>query len=193
MRSLHIVPLLLAVCSAVSSCKAGGKYKFDTVAFRDTGLPAAPGVAPGIRIDTNITPSGLYGGTVKSAKPYLLCLDYTDETFTFKEAIIDKLTVTYDDGKEDPGAKALKLPMPIAVSPYETVNSMAGGKIVNSKVNQISARIPGVVTRDKPCTVAIEGRFRFKDGSEIPFSILRKFKVDFDKSTKPWSEVMRDG
>ncbi len=118
-------------------------YKCDTVSFATVGeLPAAAAPEPNIYIDTNVKMSGMFGGTIKSTAPYSVGINYTDETFTFTEAVFSKVAVTYDDGAEDPGIAALKLPLRIPAQPHQSVNSTAGGKIVKTNLAVISARFP---------------------------------------------------
>lgn len=188
---------LLCSCALVCSCNqgnAGGvglSYKCDTVMFVPAGpVQPAAGPQPNIHIDTNIKMSGMFGGTIKTTAPYSLGIDYTDETFTYAEAEFTKVVVSYDDGTDDPGAAALKFPLRIPARPYESVNSVAGGRIVKTKLRVISGKIPGVITRDKPITLRIEGRLIKDDGTKVPFAIKCKYDVVRDKSTKPWSEVM---
>lgn len=193
MRQSIVLSILLTACFLVSSCKGGGDYKVDTVTFVISGtLPPAAGPAPNIHIDTNTKASGMTGGTVKSRKPYSVGIDFTDETFTYAEAEITKVTVTYDDGSSDPGAAALQLPLSIRARPYETTNSVSGGRIVKTKVRVISGKIPGSITRDEPLTLRLEGNLIKDDGSKIPFAIKHEYNVVTDKSTKPWGEVMQD-
>ncbi len=193
MRQSSLLPILLSASFLVSSCKGVGDYKFDTVTFViSKPIPPAAGPQPGIHIDTNTKVSSITGGTVKSTKPYAIAVDFTDDTFTYAEAEFTKVTVTYADGTNDPGAAALKLPISIPARRYETTNSMAGGRIVKTKLRVISGKIPGSITRDKPLTLRIEGNLIKDDGTKIPFAIKQNYTVTIDKTTKPWGDVMQD-
>jgi hypothetical protein len=173
------------------SVGASFSYKYDTVTFVAVEpFPAAEGPQPKIHIDTNIKISGFFGGTVKSSAPYSIGIDYTDTTFNGAEVEFTKVVVTYDDGTEDTGAAALKLPLSFPAQPYESTNSVTGGRIVKTKLLVISGKIPGAISRDKPITLLIEGHFINSDGAEVPFAIKQKYNVEKDQSTKSWSEVM---
>ena len=182
--------VLLAACCMLASCR---DYEHDTVTFTVVGkTPPAKGPAPNIHIDTNIEVSGMAGGTIKSLKPYSIGIDYTDETFTFEAAEFTKVTVTYADGTNDPGAAALKLPARFKAREHEAVNSTAGGRIVKTRMRVISGNIPGAITRDMPITLRLEGTLIKDDGTTIPFTIKQEYEVETDKSTKPCAEVMND-
>ena len=183
--------VLLTAGLLTASCKNGTDYKFDTVTFKLSGdvMPAA-GPQPNVHVDTNMKMSGMFGGTVKTSSPYSIGVDYTDETFTFAEAEFSKIVVSYDDGTNDPGIAALKLPLRIPARPHESTNSADGGRIVKTKLQVISGKIPGVISRDKPVTLMIEGHLIKNDGVKVPFVIKHKYEVIRDKSTKSWSEVM---
>lgn len=194
MRRSFILSISLVAIVLISSCKgAGPTYKFDTVNFTIVGaVPPAAGPEPGIHIDTNIKVSSLAGGTVKSSKPYSIQVDFTDPAFIYEKIEFTKVEVTYADGTSDPGAAALKLPLTIKGRPYETVNSGAGGVITKTKVMVISGQIPGVISKDQPLSLVLEGQFIKNDGSKIPFAINRAYDVVRDTSTKPWADVMQD-
>ena len=61
---------------------------------------------------------------------------------------------------------------------------------MKTKLRVISGKIPGVITRDMPFTLRLEGNLIKNDGSKIPFAIKHKYDVVRDKSTRTWSEVM---
>lgn len=192
-KSAALVAILLTVCFLETSCKHGGDYKIDTVTFRASGaVPPAAGSAPNVHIDTNMKVSGMLGGTVETSKPYSIAIDYTDETFTIAAAEFTNVTVTHADGTNDPGAAALKLPLRILARPVETVNSVAGGRIVKTNLRVISGKIPGAITRDMSFTLRLEGKLIKDDGSNIPFAFECKYDVVTEKNTKPWGEVMQD-
>lgn len=199
MKATLALICLLCSCALIPSCNqgnAGGRglsYKVDTVTFVAVApVPPAAGPQPNVHIDTNMKMSGMFGGTIKTSAPYSIGIDYTDETITCAAAEFTKLGVSYDDGTDDPGAAAQKLPLRIAARPYETTNSMAGGRIVKTKLRVVSGKIAGVITRDMPFTLRLEGSLIKDDGTKIPFAIEHKYDVVRDKGTRPWSEVMSD-
>ena len=188
-RRLAALPLLCAIPLCAVSC---GDYKYDTVSFQLTS-PAVTsgGPVPGTFINTNTSITGPFGGSVKTKKPYSIGIDHSDLTFTVAAIEFTKVTVTYRDGTEDPGAAALKLPVRFESRPHEAVNSTSRG-IVKTKMRLVSGMIPGVITRDKPLTLLLEGRFIHDNGSTTPFTIREEYDVSTDKSTKPWAEVVSD-
>jgi hypothetical protein len=181
----------------MQSCGPGilpsGTYQVNTVRFVLSGPRSdSGGPAPGIWIDTKTKLSGLAGGTLKSGKPYGLGIDYTDSTFTFAAAEFTGVEIAYDDGTVDPGTKALDLPLRIAGREYETINSVAVGKVVNTKVRVISGKIPGIINRDEPFTLRLKGLFIKDDGSKIPFTIDQHYDIEKQSGTKTAAEVMQD-
>lgn len=190
-RTTALIATLLAACFMLTSCKEGPNYEVDCVTFKLAGaVKPAAGPQPNIHVATQLKMSGLFGGTIKSSAPYSIAIDYTDETFTFAEVEFTKVDVSYDDGAVDPGTAALKLPLRIPARPYESVNSVSGGHIEKTRGRVISGTIPGVISRDKPVTVLIEGNLIKDDGERIPFVIKDKYDVTREKRTVPWSEVM---
>ncbi|MCD8535008.1 MAG: hypothetical protein LR011_09560 [Verrucomicrobia bacterium] len=190
---------LLGSCALILSCNRskegspGLSYRMDTVMFVEAAatVPAA-GPQPAVSIDTHMKMTGVFGGTIRTRAPYSIRIDYSDTGFLYTEAEFTKLGVTYDDGTEDPEAAARKLPIHIAARPYETINSMAGGNIVKTKLQVISGKIAGVISRDQPFTLQLEGNLIRNDGSKVPFAIHHQYDVVRDKSTRPWSEVMSE-
>ena len=184
-----IACVLLQACkpSGPSSGSLVGTHKFDTVAFEQTSPPpASTKPVPGVWLDTNLEVDGLIGGgTVKSKRPYHIRLDYTDNSSSFTALEITKVGVTYDDGTVEAATKGLALPHRIAVRPYETVNSMSGGRIVKSTVNILSGMLPDAITRDESLTLEMEGFFTDKAGAKHPFTIDYHYTVRFDKGTRP--------
>jgi hypothetical protein len=179
--------ILLATILLLPSCS----YKHDTVSFGPVGkTPAAKTPVPKIEIDTNISVGTLLGGSVKSRKPYDILAHYMDDTFTFASAEFTKVTVTYADGTVDPGAAALKLPMRFQHRVYESHNSMAGGAVVVNKSRIIQAEFPGVITRDEPFTLHIEGKFTKENGTIIPFTFKEKYDIARDERTESWTEFV---
>jgi hypothetical protein len=178
--------LLLATALLLPSCNV----KYDMVAFHAVGImPAATTPVPKIEIDTNVS-AGMFGGDVKSNKPYDILAYYMDDTFTYASAEFTVLTVTYADGTVDPGAAALKLPMRFQQRIHESHNSMAGGAIVVTKSRIIQAELPGTITRDEPFTLQIEGKFTKDDGTVIPFKIKEKYDISRDKGTESWVDFI---
>jgi hypothetical protein len=148
---------------------------------------------PGVWIDTNIAISGLGGGTVTSSKPYGLGVDYTDNAGTQARLTFTSIEVVYDDGEREAGVDRLKMPWSVKARPYETVNSMSGGRIVRATVSLLSGQLQGVITRDEPFRLLIEGHFTRKDGEVEPFVIDQRWDVEVERGTKPAVEVLRDG
>ena len=197
MKATFSLVCLICFCALMPSCSqsnagaTGLSYKCDTVLFVPVApIPPAAGPQPNIHIDTNVKMSSMFGGTIKTSPPYSIGIDYSDETFTYAEAEFTKLVVTYNDGTDDPGATAQKLPLRFAARPYEATNSVAGGRIEKTRLLVISGKISGVISQDKPFTLQLEGNFIKNDGSKIPFAIKHKYEVQRDKSIKSWSEVM---
>lgn len=191
MRSAKKFYGLLAPIVLLVGCSPG-RYEFDTVTFQSqVRATPSPGSTPVLHIDTKVEIKGMFGGTVTTSKPYAICLDYTDETFTFAGMEITHVSAIATDGSEDPGTAVLKLPLHIQARPYEGKNSMQGGAIVTTKSRIIAGEIPGAITRDLPFSLHLEGVFIKDDGSRLPFSIKEDYAPTIDKSTKPWGEVMQ--
>jgi hypothetical protein len=164
--------------------------KYDTVTFKAAGImPAAMTPVPKIEIDTNVT-AGMAGGAVKSNKPYDIRAYYMDDTFTYATAEFTKVTVTYADGTNDPGAAALKLPMSFPNRVYESPNSVAGGAVVITKSRIIQAEFSGTINRDEVFTLEIEGKFAKDDGTIIPFNIKEKYDIKREKRSESWVDFV---
>lgn len=198
-KSLLSTALIISTCLLVFSCKQGktssttASYKFDTVTFVLKGTNSPPsGLAPQIYIDTNTEVSGLFGGTVKSSKPYSVKLDFTDDTFSFAKAEINKVEVLYEDGSTDSGTAGLALPITINARPYEIINSGTGGRIIKTEVRVVSGEIADIISRDEPLSVHIEGNLVKDSGVVIPFEIHQEYNVETDSSVKAWKDVMQD-
>lgn len=189
MHPITSLSCLLATGFLVSSCD----YRYDTVNFK-TSAPTAPntGPVPRIYIETNMSVSGMAGGTVRTSKPYSIKTHHLDDTFTFAAAEYSAVTVTYADGTEDPGTAALKLPKRIGAEDYEVVNSTTGGVIVTTNYRIIKGKFPGTVGRDEPFTLHMEGKVIKDDGSTIPFTIRQRYDVVRDKRTQTWAEFVSD-
>jgi hypothetical protein len=89
--------------------------------------------------------------------------------------------VTYADGTVDPGTKALKLPMRIKTFVYLGPDRNPDGSINHSKDRRIEKEMIGVVSRDEPFTLQIEGRFTKYSGTTIPFKIKTKYNMQWDR------------
>lgn len=182
---------LMIACVVLPSCKPSGSlagvHKFDTVTFDLTSTPPVSATpVPNVWLDTNMEVDGLIGGgNVKTKKPYHIRLDYTDNSSSLTALEITKVGVTYDDGTVEAATKGLTLPQRIAVQPYETVNSMSGGRIVKSTVNILSGMLRDAITRDESLTLKMEGFFTTKAGAKHSFTIDYQYTVRSDKSTKP--------
>ena len=184
------IAAILLVAFGMVGCTS---YKFDTVEFDITGrIPPASGPVPGRYIDTNLSITGPFGGSVKSKKPYSVHLDHTDKSFTFAAVEITKVNVNYHVGTNDPGAAAVLLPLRSDFRHHVSVNS--GGPppkyTIETPMRVVSMRIPDVISRDEPFTLLIEGRFIKDNGKTIPFRIRESYQPVIDKSTRSWSEVI---
>jgi hypothetical protein len=178
--------ILLATALLLPSCNVN----YDMVTFNAVGImPATRTPVPKIEIDTNVT-AGMFGGDVKSHKPYDIQTYYMDNTFTFASAEFTTVTVTYADGTVDPGSAALKLPMRFQNRVHESPNSMAGGVVVVTKSRIIPAEFPRTISRDEPFTLRIEGKFTKDDGSVIPFKIKEKYDISREKGTESWVDFV---
>jgi hypothetical protein len=188
LRAIFSAPsILLATTLLMSSCT----FWHDTVSFDSAGkTPAGKTPVPKIEIDTNISVTTLFGGFVKSNKPYDIRAYHMDDTSTFASAEFTKVTVTYADGTLDPGAAAIKLPMRSQHTIHEAYNSMEGGAVVVTKSRIIQAEFPGAIGRDEPFTLLIEGKFTKDNGTIIPFSFKQKYGVSRDKRTESWADFV---
>lgn len=172
--------VLFSIYTLLSSCITRyDRAEFDPV--RDKSY-ARTGV-PNTHIDTNDT-SG-WNGFIKSTKPYDIWVLYPNahpETAAHMESVVlTKFTVTYADGTVDPGTKALKLPIRIKTFVYEGSDRNPDGSINHSKDRRIEKEMIGVVSRDEPFTLQIEGRFIKYNGTSIPFTIKQKYNMKWDR------------
>ncbi len=191
-----LVALLCGVIG-VQSCSPvydpDANYEVDTVRFVNSDPSSvSTGTVPRIWINTNTKLSGFSGGTVRSQKPYAIQFDYTDNTFTLTELEFTGVTLTYDDGRAESAVQALSLPLRIRARRYESVNSMHGGGRIKTTARILSGQMPGMVTRDDPFTLQIEGYFSSEDGSKIPFVIKEHYDIQTETSTKKAAEVLSD-
>jgi hypothetical protein len=196
------VVALVPSCSGFGSPMAafGGTFEIDTVTFDLDTTHSAGGTSgigpvgggPGIWIDTNVRLRGLWGGTVRSSEPYAIAFDRTDELGELATLEFTRVDVLYDDGTMDPGAAALRLPIVATSREVETVNSVAGGRVVRGTVRVLSGRIHGAITRDESFRLVIEGRFIRTDGSAVPFAIDQRWDVVVEQATRPAGEVLQD-
>lgn len=172
--------VLFSIFTLLSSCITRyDRAEFDPV--RDKNYAQAG--TPSTYINTNDT-SG-WNGFIKSTKPYDIWLHYPNahpETAAYIESVVlTKFTVTYADGTVDPGTKALNLPMRIKTFVYQGPDRNADGSINHSKDRRIEKEIIGVVSRDEPFTLQIEGRFTKYSGTTIPFKIKTKYNMQWDR------------
>ncbi len=190
---LSLCPLLAGITACTPSAPPSGTYTVDTFQFVLSKPTQNVGEAiPNVWIDTNMKLSSLSGGTLTSSLPGSVKIDYTDNSFEFKEAVFTSLKITYDDDTVDLSSKAAKLPLRIAAREYEAVNSVAGGQIVKTKCWIISGAIPDVVTRAKPLRLQIDGHFTKSDGNKIPFEIDQRFDIEKENAVKSAEEVLQD-
>lgn len=187
--------LLLTGCLVVPSCVPGlpsGHFEVDTVRFVPSGKNAnSPGPLPGVWINPN-TELSLANRTLTSRAPYGVNFDYTDTKRAFTAVELTRIEIAYADGTIDRATEALELPIRMAGSEHEVVNSVSGGRVVRSKVWVLSGEVPDVVTRAAPFTLRIEGRFLEKNGGRKPFTIDQPYEVERQKTVKPAAEVLRD-
>lgn len=194
------IVVLAPSCSGGGPSPISGTFEIDTVTFRlDTtqstgGMSGIdpPSSGPGIRIDTNTELRGLWGGTVKSSKPYTIGFDSTDNAGDLASLQFTRIEVTYADGRIEPAAAALQLPMTINAREVQTVNSGSGGAIIRSTVRILSGEIRGVITRDEPFRLVIEGRFIKTDGTDVPFTIDQRWEPRFEQGKRPAGDVLQD-
>lgn len=184
---------LFALLAGVRSCTPIGTYNVKTFEFiHSKPISEADGPAPSIWIDTNTKLSSLFGGSLTSSLPCSVMIDYTDNSSTFKAVVFTTVKITYDDGTVDPSTDAVQLPLRIAAREYESVNSVAGGRIVKSKDWILSGKIPNVITRAEPFTLQLEGHFTKDDGSTLPFAIDQHFDLKTETAVKSAAEVLQD-
>ena len=196
-RSKMSAFLFLPVVVVMQGCgPAGpptGTYKVNTFRFVHTeSKNTDEGPAPSVWIDTNLKLSSLSGGTYTSSLPCTVKLDYTDSSLTFKSVDVSSVRITYDDGMIDPTTQSLKLPIHIAARDYKAVNSVAGGRIVKSRLLILSGEIRNVVTRARPLRLQIKGHFTKNDGSKLPFSMDERFGIEKETAIKSAEEVLQD-
>lgn len=186
-------PMLIGFLSCKPLGPPMGNYTINTFEFVQSNPPQNVGEAiPNIWIDTNLKLSSLHGGTLTSSLPCAVKIDYTDNGYAFQNAELTSLKITYDDDTVDPSTTTVKMPLRIPARTYETVNSMAGGRIVRSKAWIISGTIPNMITRAEPFRLQIEGYFTKDDGSRLPFSMNQHFELKTENSVKTAAEVLQD-
>jgi hypothetical protein len=188
MKSLALLTIWIVAALLLPSCS----YHYDRVTFDQVGrTPAGKRTIPDVAIDTNDT-LGSWGGVVKSIKPYNVLALYVDYTFGIASAEFTKVTVTYADGSVDPGIAALKLPMRVGLSVYEVRKPTSSGTEVVADSRRLEARFPGVITRDEPFSLLIEGKFIKDNGAVIPFKIKEKYNMSRDKRKEGWVEFLNN-
>lgn len=185
---------LLPILAGLQSCKPiGGTYNVNTFRFVHSDTNADTGASvPSVWINTNTRVSSLSGGDLTSSLPCAVMIDFTDNSRTFKDAVITSVKIAYDDGAVDPSIGTLKLPKQIAARDYESVNSVAGGRIVKTKVWLLSGSIPKAITRAEPFRLQMEGHFTKNDGSKIPFTVDQHFDIEKENTVKSAEEVLQD-
>ncbi len=190
---LILSPMLVWIPSCTPSGPPSGTYTINTFEYVHSNPPKNAGEAiPNVWIDTNMKLSGLSGGTLTSSLPCAIKIDYTDNSFAFKNAVFTSVKITYDDDTVDPSTTGFKTPLRITAREYETVNSVAGGRIVKSKAWIISGTIPNAITRAEPFRLQIDGYFTKDDQNRIPFSIDQHFDIKVQNEVKTAEEVLQD-
>jgi hypothetical protein len=178
--------LLLAAALLLPACQA----QYDMVTFQAAGtMPASKSPVPGIGIDTNVS-AGMFGGDIKSKKPYDIHAYYTDSTLSIASAEFTKVTVTYADGTVDPGIAALKFPMSFPHHFSEQEQFLTDGTSTINKSRRIQAEFPATVTRDEAFTLQIEGSFTKDNGAIIPFKMKEKYTISHEKRTESWVDFV---
>lgn len=147
---------------------------------------------PGLWIDTHIRISGMFGGTIKSHLPYDIAFNLTNTAGTLKRVDVTAISITYDDGTPEPAAKAITLPIGASARQIESVNSVAGGRVVRTKLWHIGGRIPEVITRNESFGLTLKGHVTKRDGTALPFVIEQHYDVQLENTTKPAVEVFKD-
>lgn len=189
---LALLPLLIGIPSCKRVGPPSGTYQINTFQFVVSNPPTNAGnPVPGVWIDTNTTVD-LSGGTVTSRLPCAVMIDYTDNDRVFKAAVFTCINVTYDDGTVEASTDAMKLPLRIAAREYESVNSVAGGRIVKTKSSLISGKTPKIITRAEPLRLQMEGHFVKADGGTVAFALDQHFDIKTENSVKPAAEVLQD-
>ena len=167
--------LLLSCLTLFASCD--GVHKFDTVEFSVTTNPKTDKMLPNAWIDTNIEVDGLVSGTVRSRKPYHLCIDFIDKFKTFRSLEITNLKIAYDDSEEESDiSSSLKLPIRFEAESHKMTNSITGGKVVNSEVQLISGQLKGMIKKDASFTLEIEGHFTKSNDEKEPFRLKQHYE-----------------
>lgn len=195
-RSVLILALL-TMLAGISACTPtgppSGTYTIDTLEFVHSNPPQNDGESiPNIWIDTNTKLSSLSGGTLTSSLPCAVMIDYTDDSLSFKSAVISAVKITYDDDTVDRSSEAVQLPLHFAAREHESVNSVAGGRIVKSKNWIISGKIPNVITRAEAFRLQMEGHFIKDNDYRLPFKIDQHFDIKTEHSVKSAVEVLQD-
>lgn len=198
--SISAVILVLAVLAVLvgsRSCQRQGMptgtYQVDTFRFVQAAPQPSAGTAePHVWIDANTELSGLSGGTLTSSLPCSIRIDYTDNSRTFKAIVFTTIAITYEDGMVEPAAESAKLPLRITSREYETVNSMAGGRIVKTSVRVLSGKFPKVIARDKPLRLQLGGYFERIDGTRVEFATDQQFDVVRERAVKRAADVLQD-
>ncbi len=189
--ALSLPPMLIGLTSCDQAIPTSGTYTVRAFTFVGSA-PPEDSAAPHVWINTN-TALSFSNKAVTSSLPCSVMIDCTDNDGAFQAAEFTTVQITYDDGSIDRAPEGLTLPLRIAARKYETVNSVAGGRIVKSTVSVISGSIPNVVTRAESFRLHMEGRFIQHDGGTIPFVIDRRFDIRIENADKPAAEVLRDG
>lgn len=187
---LTLLPMLAGLASCKPAVTPGTMFNVDTFQFVHSDPSANTGeTVPYIWINSN-TAVNLYEKTVKSSLPCAVMIDYTDNNSAFRAVVFTSVKITYDDGEVDPPADAVDLPLRIAARQYESVNSMAGGRIVKTKSSILSGRMPGVITRTEPFRLEMEGYFERADGSRSAFTIDQHFNIESETAVKSAAEAL---
>lgn len=193
MRTIYVAGLaaLVPLCIVAASCALSWDYQVDAVQFTPTPpLPNSEKPTPDVWIDTHLKISGMFGGTIKSSAPFDVTFDFTDANRAYAAIVVTGVSIRYDDKTVEKATDELKLPIRVKAREQEVVNSMSGGEIVKSNVRLLSGRIPGIVTREQPFTLKLQGHFQKLDGTQERCEIEQHYDVEKETGTRSWAEVM---
>lgn len=178
--------VLFAAAFLLSSCNV----HYDLVSFHPVGSkPAIKTPVPSVQIDTNI-PKKIFGGSMRSKKPYDIQVSYSDSSLTIASAEFTKVMVAYADGTVDPGVFKLKLPMKVQQHYLEDFRFDSDAVETITKERIIYAEFPKTISRDEGFTLLIEGTFTKDDGSIIPFKFQQKCDISRESGNQSWVDFV---
>ncbi len=186
MKTYAFTTVLFAAALVLPSCNV----HYDVVTFNAVSkIPTSKTPVPSIGIDTNM-PKKMFGGSMKSKKPYDIEVTYSDSSLTIASVEFTKVTVIYDDATVDPGVFKLKLPVTFQLQYYEDFRFNSDGTQTDIKSRNMYAEFPKTISRDEAFKLEIEGKFTKDDGSIIPFKIKQKYSPTRDAGNATWVEFV---